>query len=88
RDPNFTTYSEDFKRDWLNNIGNLVIMVWGDNSAKKNHNPLEKISFFDSDFYSHKEIRDTLIQNQTWSEKEIENRKNKILKFIEKNWNL
>lgn len=89
RDPNFTTYSEDFKRDWLNNIGNLVIMVWGDNSSKRNHNPKDKISLFDSDFYSHKEIRDILNEKEVWSAEEIEKRRDEIVKeFIEKNWEL
>ncbi len=88
REPDFTTYTEEFKQKFLNNIGNLSLMVWGDNSEKKNHSPLEKINLFDSDFYSHKEIRDTLNSRQSWGELEITERKEKILDFIYKNWDL
>jgi hypothetical protein len=88
RDPNFTKYTEDFQNKWVNNIGNLVLMVWGDNSEKKNNNPIDKVNLFDSDFYSHKEIRDTLNTRKTWGEQEISERKDKILTFIFHNWNI
>ena len=88
QNPNFTTYSDDFKRDYLNNIGNLVLMVWGDNSEKRNNNPIDKVNLFDSDYYSHKEIRDVLSSEQNWSEQEIQKRKNKLLKFVFDNWGM
>lgn len=88
QNPNFTTYSDDFKRDYLNNIGNLVLMVWGDNSEKTNNNPIDKVNLFDSDYYSHKEIRDVLSSQQNWTEKEIQQRKEKILAFVFANWNI
>ncbi|MBD3749519.1 MAG: DUF1524 domain-containing protein [Sphingobacteriales bacterium] len=46
RDPNFTKYDEVFQNKFVNNIGNLVLMVWGDNSEKKNNNPINKIHLF------------------------------------------
>jgi len=88
RDPNFTKYTEEFQTKFVNNIGNLVLMVWGDNSEKKNYNPIDKVNLFDSDFYSHKEIRDTLNTRKTWGEQEITERKDKILIFIFKNWDI
>jgi len=88
RDPNFTTYSEDFKKDWLNNIGNLVLMVWGDNSSKKNFNPVDKMDLFDSDYSSHKEIRDILFSKSKWGAEEINERREKIVKFVLENWNI
>lgn len=88
RDPNFTKYTEEFQNNCVNNIGNLVLMVWGDNSEKKNNNPIDKIILFDSDFYSHKEIRDVLNNRKTWGEQEIIERKEKILTFIFDNWEI
>ncbi len=86
--PNFTTYTQDFINVCLNNIGNLTLMVWGSNSEKKNNDPVEKINLFDSDFYSHKEIRDTLIARKIWGEQEIKERQARICKFIAQHWNL
>ena len=37
--PDFVEYSEEFCNEYLNNIGNLSLLTWGNNSAKKNHNP-------------------------------------------------
>ncbi len=88
QDPQFTKYSEEFQNKWVNNIGNLVLMVWGDNSEKKNYNPVDKVILFDSDFYSHKEIRDTLIARNMWGEQEILERRDNILKFIYEKWKL
>jgi hypothetical protein len=88
REPYFTKYSEEFERKFLNNIGNLVLMVWGDNSEKKNHSPMSKVELFDSDFYSHKEIRDVLTSRNTWGETEITERRDKILQFINHHWGL
>lgn len=88
RDPNFTKYDEVFQNKFVNSIGNLVLMVWGDNSEKKNNNPIDKIHLFDSDFYSHKEIRDTLNDRKTWGEQEITERKEKILNFVFNNWDI
>ncbi len=86
--PNFTTYTQDFINVCLNNIGNLTLMVWGSNSEKKNNDPVEKINLFDSDFYSHKEIRDTLIARKIWGEQEIKERQARICKFIAQHWDL
>jgi hypothetical protein len=88
QNPNFTEYTEVFKRDYLNNIGNLVLMVWGDNSEKRNKNPVDEIELYDSDYYSHKEIRDTLKTEGKWNKKEIKQRKDNIIKFINLNWEL
>lgn len=88
QNPNFTEYSDDFREKHLNNIGNLTLMVWGDNSEKRNNNPIDEVDLFDSDFYSHKEIRDTLKERKAWGEKEIIERRDKILAFVFEHWNL
>ena len=90
--PNFRAYSDEFQNNFLNNIGNLTLMVWGDNSEKRDHNPIIKIDLYDSEFYSHKEIRDVLIglknQDAFWGEQQIVDRKEKILSFVFANWGL
>ena len=86
--PNFVEYLEDFKRDFLNNIGNLGLMVWGDNSEKKDNDPVTKIELFDKDFFSNKKIKQVLETKKTWGEKEIIDRRDEIIKFIFDNWNL
>jgi hypothetical protein len=45
-------------------------------------------SLFDSDYYSHKEIRDVLNSEQNWSEQEIQKRKDKVLAFVFDNWGM
>jgi hypothetical protein len=86
--PNFTEYSDEFREKWLNNIGNLALMVWGDNSEKRNNNPIDKVDLFDSDFYSHKEIRDVLKEQKGWGENEIIKRRDKIVNFVFEYWKL
>jgi hypothetical protein len=86
--PNFTEYSDEFREKWLNNIGNLTLMVWGDNSEKRNNNPIDKVDLFDSDFYSHKEIRDVLKEQKVWGEDEIIIRRDKIVNFVFEHWKL
>jgi hypothetical protein len=94
QNPDFREYDEEFQNNWLNNIGNLTLMVWGDNSEKRNHNPTTKTDLYDSDFYSHKEIRDVLSnlkeqgQGTFWDEKQIIERKDRILAFVFENWGL
>jgi uncharacterized protein with ParB-like and HNH nuclease domain len=88
QNPNFTEHTEEFKTDYLNHIGNLVLMVWGDNSEKRNNNPVDEVDLYDSDYYSHKEIRDTLLAKRKWGEEEIEQRGKNIIDFIERNWEL
>ncbi|MSP27417.1 MAG: HNH endonuclease [Methylococcales bacterium] len=88
QNPNFTIYTQEFRDNWLNNIGNLALMVWGDNAEKKSYNPIDKVSLFDSDFYTDKEIRDVLYSRKIWGESEIKKRRDKIINFIFKNWDL
>jgi uncharacterized protein with ParB-like and HNH nuclease domain len=88
QNPDFVEYTDDFKRDYLHNIGNLALMVWGDNSEKKNYNPVEKIKLFDKDYYSHEEVKVILETRGIWSEDEIKARRDNILKFICQEWDM
>ena len=56
--PDVTEYSDEFKTDYLNNIGNLSLLTWSNNSSKGNHNPAADavMEMYNSVFFSHKEI--------------------------------
>ncbi|WP_368120895.1 DUF262 domain-containing protein [Bacteroides faecis] len=86
--PDFTEYSEEFYNDYLNNIGNLSLLTWGNNASKKNHNPADNnvMEMYNSIFYSHKEIYETLKREKQWGETQIEERRDKIVRFIKENW--
>jgi hypothetical protein len=86
--PDFVKYTEEFKRDWLHNIGNLTLIGWGNNSSKGNNNPVDEASLYDNDYYSNKEIRDVLIEKGVWGQDEIRDRRDRIISFVKLNWNL
>lgn len=86
--PDFVEYSEEFCNEYLNNIGNLSLLTWGNNSAKKNHNPANDgvVEMYNSIFYSHKEIYETLKSEKKWNEIQISERRDRIVAFIKDNW--
>lgn len=86
QDPDFTTYTEDFRKLYLNNIGNLSLMGWGNNSSKGNHNPVDYADYYDSSYYSMKKVYNMLTEHQSWGEKEIIKRRDDIVQFIRDNW--
>ena len=86
--PDFVEYSEEFCNEYLNNRGNLSLLTWGNNSAKKNHNPANDgvVEMYNSIFYSHKEIYETLKSEKKWNEIQISERRDRIVAFIKDNW--
>ena len=80
--PENIEYSQDFNRDFLNNIGNLVLATRGRNSSDSNNLPSERST------------NSVLIQRQqlepfkdNWTEVEIKNRQDKIVAFAKRYWN-
>lgn len=88
QNPDFTTYTEDFRNEYLNNIGNLSLLTWGNNSSKKDHNPAEDnvMEMYNSIFYSQKQIFETLKKDGQWGEHQIVERRDRIIAFIKENW--
>lgn len=88
QEPDFTTYSDEFCTEYLYNIGNLSLLTWGNNASKKNHDPAnaDVMEIYNSVFFSHKEIYETLKKEKQWREIQIEERKNRIVEFIKHNW--
>lgn len=90
QNPNFTTYSEDFIRDYLNNIGNLSPMGWGNNASKSNLNPADEDvrEYYKTTYLSMQEIYETLVQDGVWGEKQIDERRKRIFEFVNKMYDL
>ena len=88
QDPDYTNYSEDFKKRFLGNIGNLSLLVWGMNSAKSNHNPVDEKEYYNGVYLAQREVYDTLCLRGRWTAEEIAERRKKILEFVFRNWEL
>ncbi len=88
QNPDFIEYSEEFKEKYLNCIGNLALITWGNNSQKRNNDPVKEVEKYDCDYISHQEIRDVLIKDGRWTAVEISNRQKLIIDFVINNWNL
>lgn len=87
QNPEFTTYTEDFKNDYLNNLGNLVLMTLGKNSSESNKPPIEKAEGFrNSTLISQKVVGDLIKVKGKWSEEEIINRHKNIISFALEYW--
>lgn len=88
QNPDFTEYTQKFRDEYLHNIGNLSLLTWGNNASKSNHNPAseEIMKFYDSVYLSHKEIYKVLESEKQWDEKQIVERRDRIIEFIKKKW--
>lgn len=88
QNPNFTEYSDDFINEYLNNIGNLSLLTWGNNSSKGNQDPTNAhvMEMYNSIFYSQKEIYKTLKNERMWSKEQITARKERITQFVKEIW--
>jgi uncharacterized protein with ParB-like and HNH nuclease domain len=80
--PEGIEYTQEFKDNYLNNIGNLVLATRGRNSSDSNDLPAER------------ETHSILIQRQklepykkNWGELEIKNRQREIVHFAKEYWN-
>lgn len=84
QDPDFTEYTNEFKHNYLNNIGNLSPMGWGNNASKKNHNPASEQyrEYYNSTYLSMREIYDILVRDGEWKDNQIRERKERILEFV------
>lgn len=85
--PSFTTYSDEFVHNWLNNIGNLSLLTWSANSSKKDNNPVNKEvrRKYALPYLSQREIYDVLCKGK-WGKDEIDARRERIIKFVRDQW--
>lgn len=90
REPEFTTYSDEFREQLLNCLGNLTLLTWSNNSSKNNRNPVlpEIRERYNTVYLAQKEIYKTICQTGQWGEEEIRARKKKIIDFVIAQWGL
>lgn len=87
RNPKDVSYEEIFNRDYLNNLGNLVLMPHGMNARFKNKLPAEKHSLLaESSLASHREVGRAIQKEGKWEQEQIQTRKQKIVIFALKRW--
>jgi hypothetical protein len=87
--PDFTAYDEDFKINYLNNIGNLVLMSLGKNAQLSNADPIRKADGFqNSTLISQKIIGDIIKNKSKWGTDEIINRQHLLIEFAINKWKI
>ena len=89
QNPDWTDYTDEFRLNYLSNIGNLSLLTWSGNASKNNHDPTlpDVRRRYDTTQLSQKEIYKALCAGH-WGEVEIEDRRKRIVDFVIKNWNL
>jgi hypothetical protein len=86
--PKSSTYPEEFKNNWLNNIGNLVLMTKGKNSQLSNDAPVDKVDRLqNSTLLSQREVGEIIKKKGKWDQEEIKARQDEIIKFAKRYWN-
>ena len=88
KDPESLVHSEEFKRDCLHNVGNLVLMTRGRNSSLKNKLPLEKAAELKRTSYLTQQAVVETILSEGWGEKQIAARKKVIVEFAMRHWRI
>jgi hypothetical protein len=89
QNPRSTPNTEEFNRQFLNNVGNLVLMPKGMNSSLGNQADADKKPILDrSSYYAHREIAEMMGLHGEWTEDKIRTRKKKIVDFIYKRWRI
>ena len=85
--PETLIHSEEFKRQYLNNLGNLVLMTRGRNSSLKNKLPLEKAQSLElkTPYLTQQAVVKTVLE-RGWGDTEIDDRKQLIVKFALDMW--
>lgn len=87
QNPEYTIYQEEFISDYLNNLGNLVLMTLGKNASESNKPPIEKANGFqNSTLISQKVVGDKIKETGKWSEEEIRTRQERIVSFALAYW--
>jgi hypothetical protein len=81
-------YPVEFRKRWLNNLGNLLFMPRGLNASLSDQPPVEKAKRLDTSYASHREVRRAIEAEGGWSESQIAARKADLLKYIFSRWSI
>ena len=74
-------YDEEFKRDYLDSIGNHLLLSGRHNGSIGNRPFDEKRKSY-SHLYQQREVQEMTKNGEPWYKKQIDDRKNKIIKFL------
>lgn len=74
-------YDEEFKRDYLDSIGNHLLLSGRHNGSIGNRPFDEKRKSY-SHLYQQREVQEMTKNGESWYKKQIADRKNKIIKFL------
>lgn len=74
-------YDEEFKRDYLDSIGNHLLLSGRHNGSIGNRPFDEKRKSY-SHLYQQREVQEMTKNGESWYKKQIDDRKNKIIKFL------
>jgi hypothetical protein len=87
KNPVTLVHPEAFIKDYLHNLGNLVLMTRGRNSSLNNKLPIEKANSLEytTPYLSQQAVVKT-IRERGWGEAEISERKKLIVDFALKHW--
>ncbi|RYF30641.1 MAG: HNH endonuclease, partial [Cytophagaceae bacterium] len=89
KDPEGLVHTQEFQRDYLHNIGNLVLMTRGRNSSLKNKPPLEKATGLKlTSYLTQQAVVRTIHAEGGWGEAQIAARKKLIVDFAMKFWRI
>jgi len=87
-DNGYEKYDTDFIDNYLNSIGNLLLVTQNHNICLGNEKFSTKLeSYKNSPMFHHREI-EKFVKNNMWTKESIEERKNKIIDFVIKTWGL
>ncbi len=87
QNPEGRVHSEAFKKDYIHNLGNLVLMTKGRNSSLRNKMPIEKAADLRATTYiSQQDVANTILDQKAWGENEISSRKRLIVDFALQYW--
>ena len=88
KDPENLVHKEEFKRDYLYNLGNLVLMTRGRNSSLKHKLPPEKaVELKRTSYLTQQAVVETILA-QGWGESQIAARKKVIVRFAMRHWRI
>lgn len=87
QNPAQKVHTEEFKKDFLHNLGNLVLMTRGMNSFVGNKMPQEKANSLEYKTpYLSQQVVVKTIKERGWDEPQIAERKNHIIDFALSHW--
>lgn len=80
----YCEYDEDFRNQFIDSLGNYLLLSKSHNCSVGNKPFLDKYNSY-KELAQQREIQEMAKENKTWTKELIQNRKEKITKFITEN---